>query len=44
MAFEDRLRGLIDEREMTQKELAKQLNIVPSTLGSYIQGGSGAGL
>ncbi|MCD8333073.1 MAG: helix-turn-helix domain-containing protein [Clostridiales bacterium] len=31
------LRTLIDEREITQKELAHQLNIAPSTLGSYVQ-------
>ena len=37
MNFGNNLRKLIEEREMTQKELAKQLNIAPSTLGSYVQ-------
>ncbi len=37
MGFGDKLRGLIEERNMTQKELATQLNIAPSTMGSYVQ-------
>ena len=37
MSFGNNLRKLIEERDMTQKELAKQLNIAPSTLGSYVQ-------
>jgi len=37
MNFGDRLRALIEERDITQKELATQLNIAPSTLGSYVQ-------
>lgn len=37
MSFATNLRTLIEEREMTQKELAKCLNIAPSTLGSYVQ-------
>lgn len=37
MRFGDKLRGLIEERGLTQKELAKQLNIAPSTMGSYVQ-------
>ena len=37
MSFGDNLRLLIEERHITQKELAKQLNIAPSTMGSYVQ-------
>ena len=37
MTFGDNLRTLIEEWNMTQKELALQLNIAPSTLGNYIQ-------
>ena len=37
MGFSNRLRTLIEERNMTQKELALRLNIAPSTLGSYVQ-------
>ena len=37
MNFGDKLRSLIEERNMTQKELAHQLNIAPSTMGSYVQ-------
>ena len=37
MKFGDNLRTLIEERNMTQKELATYLNIAPSTLGSYVQ-------
>ncbi len=38
MRFSDILRTLIEEHNMTQKELATKLNIAPSTLGSYVQG------
>lgn len=37
MSFGENLRTLIEERDMTQKELAVQLNIAPSTMGSYVQ-------
>ena len=37
MKIGDILRTLIEEYDLTQKELANQLNIAPSTLGSYIQ-------
>jgi len=37
MDFGDTLRALIEERDVTQKKLATQLNIAPSTLGSYVQ-------
>lgn len=37
MNFGENLRTLIEERNMTQKELASHLNIAPSTLGSYVQ-------
>lgn len=37
MSFGDNLRALIEERDMTQKELANQLTIAPSTMGSYVQ-------
>lgn len=37
MSFGNNLRTLIEERDMTQKELAVQLNIAPSTMGSYVQ-------
>lgn len=37
MSFGDTLRTLLEERELTQKELALQLNMAPSTLSSYIQ-------
>ena len=37
MSFGENLRTLIEEREITQKELARQLNIAPSTVGSYVQ-------
>ena len=38
MKFGEILRVLIAERDITQKELAQQLNIAPSTMGSYVQG------
>ena len=37
MSFGDNLRTLIEERDLTQKELAAKLNIAPSTMGSYVQ-------
>lgn len=37
MSFGDNLRTLIEEKDITQKELAQRLNIAPSTLGSYVQ-------
>lgn len=37
MNFGDKLRILIEDRDMTQKELASQLNIAPSTVSSYVQ-------
>lgn len=37
MEFGDKLRVLIEERRITQKELASQLNIAPSTVSSYVQ-------
>lgn len=37
MSFGNNLRTLIEERDMTQKEVARQLNIAPSTMGSYVQ-------
>ncbi len=37
MSFGDNLRNLIEEKNMTQKELAVQLNLAPSTVGSYVQ-------
>ena len=37
MSFGENLRTLIEEQDMTQKELAIQLNIAPSTMGSYVQ-------
>lgn len=40
MEFSDKLRMLIDEREITQKQLAADLKIPPSTLGGYVQGTS----
>lgn len=37
MNFGERLRILIEDKDMTQKELAAQLNIAPSTVSSYVQ-------
>ncbi len=37
MDFGNKLRILIEEQDITQKELAKQLNIAPSTVSSYVQ-------
>lgn len=40
MAFYERLRMLIEERDLTQKQLALELRIPASTLGGYVQGTS----
>ncbi|MBE6737711.1 MAG: helix-turn-helix transcriptional regulator [Ruminococcaceae bacterium] len=40
MMFSDILRLLIEERGLTQKQLAKDLQIAVSTLGGYVQGTS----
>ncbi|MDR1892152.1 MAG: helix-turn-helix domain-containing protein [Oscillospiraceae bacterium] len=37
MNFGERLRALIEERGITQKALAEQLNIAASTVSSYVQ-------
>ncbi len=37
MKFGDILRELLEENELTQKQLAQDLNIAPSTLGNYIR-------
>jgi len=38
--FSNRLRNLIEERNLTQKRVANDLNIAPSTMGGYVQGSS----
>lgn len=38
MKFSDKLRMLIEERNLTQKQIAQDLNIAPSTMGGYVQG------
>lgn len=38
MKFCDILRNLIDERELTQRRLAADLCVAPSTVSSYVQG------
>ena len=40
MAFWEKLRMLIEERGLTQKQLALELRIPASTLGGYVQGTS----
>jgi transcriptional regulator with XRE-family HTH domain len=40
MNFGDVLRALLEERDITQKQLATDLNIAPSTIGSYVQNNS----
>lgn len=37
MTFGDILRNLLDERGITQKNLAFDLSIAPSTIGGYVQ-------
>lgn len=36
MTFGERLRSLLEDREITQKEFAERLNIAPTTLNGYI--------
>lgn len=38
MKFNDTLRHLLEERNISRKELASALLIAPSTLGNYLQG------
>lgn len=40
MKFCNKLRSLIEERNLTQKQVAIDLNIAPSTMGGYVQGSS----
>lgn len=40
MTFCNKLRTLIEEKNMTQKQVATELNIAPSTMGGYVQGSS----
>ncbi len=40
MEFSDKLRTLIEDRNFTQKRVALDLNIAPSTMGGYVQGSS----
>ena len=40
MNFGDVLRALLEERGITQKRLASDLNIAPSTIGGYVQNSS----
>lgn len=40
MEFSDKLRLLIEEKKITQKQLAADLQIPVSTLGGYVQGTS----
>lgn len=40
MKFCNKLRNLIEERNLTQKQVANDLNIAPSTMGGYVQGSS----
>ena len=37
MNFGNKLKALIEENNLTQKQLAAQLNIAPSTVSSYVQ-------
>ena len=37
MRFGDILRELLEERELTQKQLAADLHLASSTLGNYIR-------
>jgi transcriptional regulator with XRE-family HTH domain len=37
MTFGDRLRYLLEERGLTQKQLSQSLNIAASTIGNYIR-------
>ena len=40
MKFSDKLRMLIEERNLTQKQVAIDLNVSASTMGGYVQGSS----
>jgi len=40
LKFSNKLRNLIEERNLTQKKVANDLNIAPSTMGGYVQGSS----
>lgn len=40
MKFGEILRALLEERNITQKQLATDLNIAPSTIGGYAQNSS----
>ncbi len=40
MTFSDILRQLIEERGITQKQLARDMHLAVSTLGGYVQGTS----
>lgn len=40
MKFSNKLRNLIEERNLTQKKVANDLNIAPSTMSGYVQGSS----
>lgn len=40
MIFSERLRILIEEKGITQKQVASDLNIAVSTMGGYVQGAS----
>ena len=40
LKFNIKLRNLIEEKNLTQKQVAKELNIAPSTMGGYVQGKS----
>lgn len=37
MAFGEKLKELMEERNLTQKEFAQHLNIAPSTISNYVQ-------
>jgi transcriptional regulator with XRE-family HTH domain len=37
MSFGDRLLELLDEKNITQKDFAKRINIAPTTLNGYIK-------
>ncbi len=40
MTIGETIRTLLEEHELTQKQLALALNVAPSTLGGYVQGTS----
>ena len=37
MDFGNTIKALIEEQDITQKELATALNVAPSTISSYVQ-------